>query len=82
MEEKKPPIFEGFNRVIINYEGDAVPMKAALTMYAINPTVGFMRKDGWSLGSTKEMKDVAYNMWPDEWVYQIEYPKKEWEKLK
>lgn len=73
--------FEGFNRVIVNFEGEAwTPSRAA--QIGVLPDVGFMRKDGWSLGAPKELESVAYRMWADEWVYKIEKPQSEWIKLR
>ena len=72
--------FEGFNRVLIDHEGSAVSMKKAIEM-GFDPEVGFLRKDGWSLGAPKELENSAFRLWPDEWTHKIEYPQTEWVKL-
>lgn len=72
--------FQGFDRVVINYEGEAVPMKRAIDM-GFAPMVGFMRDDGWSLGAPEELENVAYRMWADEWTHTIKFPETEWTKL-
>lgn len=75
-----PRPFSGFNRVVISYEGDAVSMKRAFEM-GIEPDVGYMRNDGWSLGAPKELEDVAFRMWADQWTHVIRKPETEWTKL-
>lgn len=79
MNSPKP--FKGFNRVVISYEGDAVSMERAIKM-GFSPDVGFMRKDGWSLGAPSELEDVAFRLWADEWTHQIRKPDTKWTKLK
>lgn len=73
---KKP--FEGFNRVVINYEGEAWPATRAKQALGISPEVGFMRNDGWALGAPKELEDVAYRLWADEWTHKISKGETEW----
>lgn len=76
----EPILFEGFDRVVINYEGEAVPMRRAIQM-GILPEVGYMRNDGWSLAAPKELEDVAFRMWSDSWTHVIRKPQTYWTKL-
>jgi len=69
------------NRIIINKQGDAVPLKIAIEKYHIFPDIIFMRRDGWSLGAPKELENVAYNLWKDEWQYYIIRPSTEWQPI-
>lgn len=75
---KKP--FDGFNRVLIDHEGTAVPMSRALKM-GFNPDVGYMRGDGWSLGAPSELAESAYRLYADDWKYKIVKPETEWTPL-
>ncbi len=59
--------FIGFNRVLINSKGEAESAPRALAQ-GIVPDIGFLRKDGWSLGSPKAIEQYAYLAWRDEWV--------------
>lgn len=80
MNEQKAIPFEGFSRVIINHEGEAVSMKRAFEM-GFEPDVGFMRNDGWSLGAPAELEDAAFRLWADQWTHVIRKPQTEWVKL-
>lgn len=73
--------FEGFNRVVINYDGEATTERRAHEM-GITPDVGFMRDDGWSLGAPADLEDVAFRLWADEWKYIIRKPQSEWSPIK
>lgn len=72
--------FEGFNRIVIDHDGQAVPPSRAYAM-GIKPDVGFMRGDGWSLGAPEELEDVAHRMWITEWTHIIRRDQTEWQKL-
>lgn len=71
--------FEGFSRVIINAEGEAVTPRKAFEL-GITPDVGFLRKDGWSLGAPFGLRWVAEEMWKDEWTHEINKGETEWKK--
>ncbi|HUS49149.1 MAG TPA: hypothetical protein VMZ91_03235 [Candidatus Paceibacterota bacterium] len=60
----------GPDRVVINEEGDGIPSDRALKK-GISPDIIFIRDDNWSLGSTHDLEDIAYNMWNDKWKYFI-----------
>ena len=77
-ETKKP--FEGFNRIVINNEGEAWDSARAMR-FGIYADVGFMRNDGWALGAPKEFEDVAFRLWADEWKYVIRKNQTEWTPL-
>lgn len=62
--------FKGFNRVVVSKEGDATTPKMALDQ-GISADVGFLRKDGWSLGTPREFEDVAFSLWEQEWTHFI-----------
>jgi hypothetical protein len=57
-------------RVVINTEGEAVPPERAEETGIIWDVI-YIRNDGWSLGASKELSTVAYNLWPKEWVAVI-----------
>lgn len=76
---KKP--FNGFDRVVINYESEAWTPTRAEEILDITPDVGFMRNDGWCLGAPKEFEDVAYRLWADQWTHMIKKPETEWSEL-
>ena len=69
------------NRIVINYEGSAVPQNVAEKL-GIFPYVIFVRKDGWSLGAPREFADTAFDMWAGSWDHYIidgvEYPIEEY----
>lgn len=68
-------------RVIVDEDGHAIPPDAALKM-AINSDVIFVREDGWSLGAPKELEDIAYNMWRNDWAQFIRKGDKDWTNIK
>lgn len=72
--------FEGFNRVVINADGEAVPVNRAVEM-GIYPEIGYRRADGWSLGAPKELQNTAYSQWAGEWTHKIERGEAEWKPL-
>jgi hypothetical protein len=55
-------------RIIVNADG-----------YARRPKPGdkidvvFVRDDGWSLGAPRAFRNIAYQMWPREWVTTVEF---------
>lgn len=57
----------GPSRVIINEDGEAVPMKRARELGATIDII-YIRNDGWSFGASNALKDVAYKMWEGSWV--------------
>ncbi len=65
----------GPTRVVINAEGEAVPPQRARYILQTRGRapfdIVFVRDDGWSLGALEEFKEVAYNMWPKEWVGHV-----------
>lgn len=80
--EVETPIkfFDGFDRVVITRDGVAVPPHRASKL-GIEPEVGFLRNDGWSLGAPKGFEMVAYRMWPGEWTHRIDLPASEWRRI-
>ena len=56
------------NRVIVSYEGYAVPANIAEKRYGIIPDIVFKRNDNWTLGAPSMFETVAYNMWADQWI--------------
>ncbi len=65
-----PPKFNGFNRVLIDDKGTMVPEPVALNM-TIVPEVGFLRQDGWSLGTTFKLEIFAWFFAKDDWTHFI-----------
>lgn len=51
------------DRVLINTDGDARPAKEGEYHYIV-----FIRDDGWSLGASKALAEIAYSMWRDNWI--------------
>lgn len=65
---------KGPDRVVINEHGEAVPPRVAIRDYGIDPrdcTI-FVREDGWSLAAPKRFREVAEELWRDEWVMAID----------
>lgn len=58
----------GPSRVVINAEGEATTPRRAKEEYNIEPSIIYIRDDGWSLGTTSQFDEVAWRMWPDEWA--------------
>ena len=69
------------DRVIVDYNGYAVPEKMAREKYCIVPDIMFKRKDGWTLGAPEEFEDVAYEMWKNEWSYFTRKPDEDWSNM-
>lgn len=66
---RKPIPFAGFNRIVINEEGEALAPNRAINDLCISPHIAFMRNDGWVLGAPIELEAVAYRMWADQWTH-------------
>lgn len=66
---KDQKLTEIVNRVVINNEGEAVNPNRAETDHGITPDIVFIRNDGWTLGAPKQFKDIAYQMWQNDWEY-------------
>jgi len=59
------------SRVIVNEHGEATtPLRASQLGIKIDSV--FIRNDGWTLGTPDNLKDIAYNLWADEWVICID----------
>jgi hypothetical protein len=60
------------NRVLVSFDGTAVPMKRALELNVVTDYI-FVRKDGWSLGCPGHLERQAHNLWRGDWilVYQV-----------
>jgi hypothetical protein len=54
-------------RVLINTEGEAIPAARAEAQ-GITWDIIFIRNDGWSLGASEALAQVAHSLWADEWV--------------
>lgn len=64
----------GPSRVVINSEGEARPSRSAREQHGVNPTIIFIRGDGWSLAAPPEFEAIAYQMWRDEWIGFMQKP--------
>ena len=60
--------FNQFTRVLINKAGDAVTQARCFDLRIV-PAIGFLRRDGWSLGCPIELESVAFKMFEDEWTH-------------
>ena len=56
-------------RVIYNDYADATTPERAKQLYGVEPDIIFLRNDGWSLGASKNLENVAYNVWAGSWQY-------------
>jgi hypothetical protein len=60
---------EGPIRVMYTDQGDAMPYPAYKKQFPGKELdIIFVRKDGWTLGTFKELESVAHNHWADAWV--------------
>lgn len=64
-------------RVVVDEDGHAIPPEAASKM-SIDSDIIFLRNDGWSLGAPKDLEDIAYNMWRNDWVQFARTGDKNW----
>ena len=58
----------GPRRVVVDDDGLGVTPSRAVQEYGMDPTVIFLRGDGWSLGATPPFETLARQLWEDEWV--------------
>jgi hypothetical protein len=58
----------GPTRVVINDRGMATDPRRALRDHNITPDVVLIRQDGWSLGAPHQFRELALQMWADQWV--------------
>ena len=72
---------DGIDRVVIDYDGYAMPLKRAGEI-GIFPIVAFMRDDGWVLGAPAELAAVAFGMWEKEWTHFVVAPMTEYIEIK
>lgn len=86
MAAAQQAISAGPVRVIVDQHGTGTTPKRAKEL-GIDPSIIFIRKDGWTLGAPDQLEDVAYKMWQQEWVGFMRYipadavlggPKGEW----
>lgn len=63
---------QGPTRVVIQRDGYAVNYRRAQGQ-GVNVDVVFVRNDGWTLGAPTEYEQVAYKLWPTEWVGYMRY---------
>jgi len=66
-EVKNKIIRCGPDRVVVDKEGTAMSWKRAAERGIFVDAI-FIRDDGWSLGAPTELAEVAYSLWPREWV--------------
>lgn len=52
-------------RVVINADGDAVPLARANA----DISIVFRRMDGWTLAAPKELELVAFALWKGDWTH-------------
>lgn len=69
--------FAGFTKVLIRASGEAVSYDRARAI-GVDPDIGFMRKDGWSLGAPESLADIAKEMWRSEWTHEIKRGERFW----
>ncbi len=61
----------GPSRVVINAEGEATTPRRAKEDHGIEPSIIYIREDGWTLGTVLQFDTVTQNMWRDEWVARM-----------
>lgn len=66
---KQSLLHRGPHRVVVDPDGYAVHPVKAEAIHRIKPVVVFIRGDGWTLGAPEQFRDVAENLWRDEWQY-------------
>lgn len=65
----------GPDRILVDREGTALNTKRALQEEGYScPDYILIRNDGWTLGFYRELMDVAYRLWADQWIAFIERP--------
>lgn len=70
----------GPNRVVVNEEGEAIPLKKAEEK-GITVDVVFVRKDGWTLGAPESLEMTAFSLWADEWTGFFRRPNREFQPI-
>lgn len=68
---RKMLINGGPDRVVFNLHGNATTPKRALEEYGVRYDRVFVRNDGWTLGTSEALREVAHSLWKDEWVLQL-----------
>jgi hypothetical protein len=61
-------MLHGPNRVLISADGDAVPSAHARELHGVEPTIIFIRNDGWSLGAPAHLEWDAFQLWAGAWT--------------
>lgn len=61
------PLFEP-TRVIVHRDGLGVTPARAWDEHRIEPSVIYVRNDGWSLGAPAHLSNVAFATWAGKWV--------------
>ena len=64
----------GPQRVVVTFDGEAVNPRRAREQYMTNPTIIFIRDDGWSLAAPEHLEAVALSLWRDNWVGFVRKP--------
>jgi len=70
----------GPDRVVVDVEGTAMSCKRAAERGIFADAI-FIREDGWSLGTPAEFAEVAYSLWPREWVWFTTPVRLEWDMI-
>lgn len=69
------PLWITADRVLVSAEGEATTPWKAHRM-GIDPEIILVRNDGWSIAAEAELKQVAFDLWPNEWLGFIVRPEK------
>lgn len=56
-------------RVVIDSDGEAINFERARKEHGITPDIVFIRNDSWALGAQNLHRNVAYNMWSNDWTH-------------
>ena len=71
----------GPKRVMINDHEATTPYRAK-DEHGIEPSIVFLRDDGWTLGAPEHLRGAAQSLWADTWVAVMEnYPGGEFKAL-
>lgn len=62
------------DKVVVNRDGLSKRPADAFHQFGEIPRVIFIRADGWSLGASGELEDVALTLWIDQWVAFRRWP--------
>jgi hypothetical protein len=64
---------KGPSRVMVS-KTKSTTCRVATTQFHIEPTIIFIRHDGWTLGANEKFEEAAYKTWPENWIAFLRKP--------